>query len=185
MDFLAAVTGMPAIVGLTIIRHEGHYGNALLTRRPVLTVRRHDISVSRREPRGALDVDLDVPGATLRVVIAHLGLRPAERRCQVTRLLQVLRDVPLARSIVLLGDINEWPPFGRPLRWIHQLLGKPPAQPTFPARIPLFTLDRVWVHPHSALLVCSVHRSAQARRASDHLPVKAIIAVPRAGSHAV
>ena len=55
---------MQAIPGLTLARHDGPFGNALLTRRKVLDVRRLGFTYSRREPRNALDVDLEVNGET-------------------------------------------------------------------------------------------------------------------------
>ena len=79
-----------AVAGPTLQRGSGHYGNALLTRRPVLDVRHVDLTVYRREPRGAIDADLDVDGAVVRVIVTHLGLLPGERRTQVRRLLDVL-----------------------------------------------------------------------------------------------
>ena len=63
LEYLAAATGMQSVAGTTIIRHDRDYGNALLTRRKILDVRRHDLSFRRFEPRGALEVDLDVAGA--------------------------------------------------------------------------------------------------------------------------
>lgn len=176
LDFLAAATGMHAVAGHTIIRHEGSFGNALLTRRPVLAVRQHDLSFHRREPRGAIDVDLNVEGELVRVIVTHLGLRPAERRFQVRRMLKLLHDIPPERNVVVLGDINEWLPLGRPLRWLHGLLGHAPGERSFPSGLPLFALDRVWVRPRHTLLAFETHRSAIARVASDHLPVKAIVA---------
>ena len=176
LDYLADATGMRAIAGHTIVRHTGHFGNALLTRRPVLAVRRHDLSFGRREPRGAIEVDLDIAGRTVRIIVTHLGLRPAERRYQVRKMLRLLHEVPAGQPVVVLGDINEWLPIGRPLRWLHNLLGQAPAERSFPARLPMFALDRVWVRPYQALLAFGTHRTAVARIASDHLPVKAIIA---------
>jgi endonuclease/exonuclease/phosphatase family metal-dependent hydrolase len=82
----------------------------------------------------------------------------------------------------VLGDINEWLPLSRPLRWLHGLLGHSPAERSFPARWPLFALDRVWVRPRHALLALGAHRSAEAVEASDHLPVKALIATHE-GAH--
>ena len=41
---------------------------------------------------------------------------------------------------------------------------------------PMFALDRVWVRPRGSLLRFSVHRTTLSRRASDHYPVKAIVA---------
>ena len=176
LDYLAQRTDMQAIAGHTIIHHTGHFGNALLTRRPVLAVRQHDLSFPRREPRGAIEVDLDVAGQVIRVFVTHLGLRPAERRYQVRRMLQLINEVPAGQGVVVLGDINEWLPVGRPLRWLHALLGEAPAERSFPSRLPIFALDRVWVRPYWALLAFGTHRTVGARIASDHLPVKAIIA---------
>jgi endonuclease/exonuclease/phosphatase family metal-dependent hydrolase len=176
LEFLAGALGMEAVPGLTLLRHDGHFGNALLTRRKVLAVRRHELTHSSREPRNALDVDLDVDGETMRVLVTHLGLRPAERRFQVKKLLTLLRETPRSERVVVLGDINEWLPLGRPVRWMHALLGHSPAERSFPSRWPLFALDRVWVRPRHALLALRVHRSPLAIAASDHLPVKALVA---------
>ncbi len=63
------------------------------------------------------------------------------------------------QPVVVLGDINEWLPLSRPLRWLHGLLGKPPWQRTFPVWAPMFALDRVWVRPRGSLLSFSVHRT--------------------------
>lgn len=175
LNFLANATRMEAVAGLDLIRHEGHFGNALLTARKVLAVARHDLSYARREPRGALEVMLDIQGKPARVIVTHLGLRPAERRYQVRRMLRLLRDIPHEQLVVVLGDINEWLPLGRPLRWMHGMLGRAPAERSFPVWFPAFALDRVWVRPRGALIAFGVHRSEAARRASDHLPVKAII----------
>lgn len=176
LDFLAKATGMTPIAGHTIVRHEGHYGNALLTRRPIVSVRQHDLSYRRREPRGALEVALDVEGELVRVIVMHLGLIPAERRYQVQKMLTLLHDVPVDETVVVLGDINEWLPLGRPLRWLHGIFGHVPAERSFPSWLPMFALDRVWVRPRHNLLAFETHRTAISRKASDHLPVKAIIA---------
>lgn len=177
LEFLASATGMQPIPGLTMKRYDSTFGNALLSRRPVRAVRRHDLSYGRREPRGALDVDVEVNGHAVRVIVTHLGLRPVERRHQVRRLLELLDPMRPEAPTVLLGDINEWAPLARPLRWLHARLGQSPAYASFPSWRPTLALDRIWVHPASALVSSSVHRSAAARVASDHLPVTATIAI--------
>jgi endonuclease/exonuclease/phosphatase family metal-dependent hydrolase len=111
----------------------------------------------------------------VRVIVTHLGLKPAERRSQVRELLRLVRHTPLHERVLVLGDINEWMPLGRPLRWLHGLFGRSPAERSFPSRFPLFALDRVWVKPRQALLALAAHRSRLAIEASDHLPVKALI----------
>jgi endonuclease/exonuclease/phosphatase family metal-dependent hydrolase len=185
LDILERITGMQVVAGKPHMWHERHVGNALLTRRKVLEVRHHEFGWPGREPRTALDVDLEVAGATVRVIVTHLGLKPAERRFQVRELLKILRKSPIHERVVVLGDINEWLPLSRPLRWLHGLLGHSPAERSFPSRWPLFALDRVWVRPRHALLAFGAHRSPLAAIASDHLPVKAIIAAQEGAGHRV
>jgi endonuclease/exonuclease/phosphatase family metal-dependent hydrolase len=176
LDFIAQKTGMQPIPGLTLLRHDGPYGNALLTRRKVLAVRRLGFTYSGREPRNALDVDLEVGGETVRVIVTHLGLWPAERRFQVKKILHLLRETPVTERVMVLGDINEWLPLGRPLRWLNGLFGHSIVERTFPSRWPILALDRVWVRPRHSLLALKAHRSPLAQLASDHLPVKALVA---------
>jgi endonuclease/exonuclease/phosphatase family metal-dependent hydrolase len=175
LDYLARATGMTAVAGSTIIKHGGDYGNALLTRRRILDVKRHDISFRRFEPRGALEVDIEVDGEKVCVLVTHLGLRLTERRFQVRKMLEVLRKLPMHQAVVVLGDMNEWLPLGHPLRWLHELLGKPPSERSFPVWLPMLALDRVWVRPAGSLREFRVHRSALARKASDHFPVRALV----------
>jgi endonuclease/exonuclease/phosphatase family metal-dependent hydrolase len=180
LDYIAQKLGMQPVPGLTLVRHDGHFGNALLTRRRVLAVRRLGFTYSRREPRNALDVDLEVAGETVRVIVTHLGLWPAERRYQVKKILELIRSTPTCERVVVLGDINEWLPLGRPLRWMNALFGRSPAERSFPSRWPLVALDRVWVRPRHALLALKAHRTPLAEIASDHLPVKALVALHQA-----
>ncbi len=170
LDFLSEATGLRAIGGPTIERHDGFYGNALLTRCRIMEVRRFDLSYSRRESRGLLDVELETGRGLLRVMVTHLGLLPAERRFQVRKLLRILEISPVQPAIVL-GDLNEWFLLGRPARWLHRYFGRTPAPRTFPAFYPLFSLDRILARPAKALMEVSVMKTPATRVASDHLPL--------------
>jgi endonuclease/exonuclease/phosphatase family metal-dependent hydrolase len=173
---LAAASGLEAVPGPVLRSHRGTYGNGLLVRAGVVDVRHVDLSHRNRERRGALDVDLEIEDRRVRVVAAHLGLRALERRRQIGRLLNLLRDHTEA-PLVLLGDFNEWfarsPLLGR----LHRRFGPMPSLRTFPSRFPVFALDRIWVQPRASLLGVSVHRSPLARAASDHLPLTARVRV--------
>ena len=172
LAYLKGETGMEAIAGPTLLRRGADYGNGLLTRFKVLSVQRINLCVERCEPRGAIDVELDCGGTPMRVLATHLGLRPSERREQIQRLLRVLEgDRPL--PTVLMGDINEWFLWGRPLRWMHRHFTQTPSPPTFPARYPIFALDRLWVKPPNLLGQMRVHTTPLSRIASDHLPLVA------------
>jgi endonuclease/exonuclease/phosphatase family metal-dependent hydrolase len=62
-----------------------------------------------------------------------------------------------------------------PLRWRRSLFGATPAPATFPSILPVFALDRIWVRPAESLVTVERHNTALARRASDHLPLKATL----------
>ena len=172
LGYLKQETGFEAIAGPTLLRNGADYGNGLLTRFKVLSVQRLNLCVERCEPRGAIDAELDCGGTPMRVLATHLGLRPSERREQIQRLLRALEsDRPL--PTILMGDINEWFLWGRPLRWMHRHFEQTPSPPTFPAGWPVFALDRVWVKPRTLLRGMKVHTSTLARIASDHLPLTA------------
>lgn len=176
LEWLGKRTGFHAIAGTTLLRHDGHFGNGLLTRCPVKGKRLCDLSWRGREPRGAIAADLDCGGKALRVVATHLGLRPAERRDQVQQLLHLFRERPHDPS-VLLGDLNEWFLWGRPLRRLHRHFRSTPSLATFPAGLPVFALDRIWAHPRSMLRRLEVHKTPLARHASDHLPLVATLEI--------
>lgn len=177
-EYLRSATGMQGVSGPTLVhRVHGEYGNALLTRHRVESVKTIDLTVAGHEPRAALDVVLDCHGARLRVLATHLGLSPGERRAQVRRLLHAIDARPIDAPTVLAGDVNEWFLWGRPLRWLHAHFSAAPAPRTFPAGRPLFALDRVWVRPKRYLREVRAHASELARIASDHLPIVAQLSV--------
>jgi len=191
---IAARLGLRPISGPTVLREDGHYGNALLTRLPVLAVRRHDLSVPGREPRGALDVTLVCGTARLRVVATHFGLRAPERKAQARRVLEEIVGTGGRpggapddhHATVLLGDFNVWHVFARSAAWLAAHFGPTPRPRTYPSRWPLFRIDRIWVRPATALLSARAHASPLARLASDHLPVRGVLelelALARGGS---
>jgi len=171
---LEQATGYGIVAGLLRQRQGSDFGNAVLSRYPVASVRHLDLAVGSHEPRGALDVCIDVGRAVpLRVIATHLGLRPGERREQVRRIVAAVeRDSP--HPTLLMGDLNEWYLWGRPLRWLHAHFRETPAAPrTFPARRPLFALDRIWVSPTGSVRRLDRHYTRLACVASDHLPLVA------------
>ena len=169
--------GLHVVAGRTLTRRHADFGNALLSRHPVLHSASIDLTVGNHEPRNAIDARIAWDHCELRVVATHLGLRPSERRLQVQRLLAALEPGPLGACVVM-GDLNEWYLWGRPLRWLHARFCVMRTPATFPARRPVLKLDRIWAHPTSALKSLHAHRSALSRVASDHLPLVATFSPP-------
>ena len=159
------------------------FGNALFTRHPIVDVHRNDLSMERREPRGALAATVKVGETPVHVLAAHLGLRINERRFQVRQILEYLDSVRNTLFVVL-GDFNDWLPGRSVVHVLDHRLGKPPRPASFPARRPLVALDRIWVHPTAALRRVFTHATPTARLASDHLPVVAEIDADQSGGPA-
>ena len=174
LDFLARHTALQVVGGPTLISDNGHYGNGLLTRFDIESIRQIDLSMPKREPRGALDVDLNCHGNIVRVIVTHLGLGRAERKAQVAKLLDMVK-VKHDRPTILLGDLNEWIPRASSMRSLKACFHGTPSMRTFPSRLPVLHLDRIFVWPHEAFIKAKVHISRLARIASDHLPIKGFI----------
>jgi len=174
---LAVATGLTPVAGPTGWRQRPGYGNALLTSAQVVRHALVDLSQPGREPRGVVDADLLCQGRPVRILATHLGLRPGERRRQTRALLNRLTATGPSPTL-LLGDLNEWFLWGRPLRWLHRHFGATPTPATFPAGWPLLALDRIWVEPRAALRALWRHDSPLAHRASDHRPLVARVELP-------
>jgi endonuclease/exonuclease/phosphatase family metal-dependent hydrolase len=176
LDYLAQITGMQAIAGQTILHHEGHYGNALLTHREIIDVRRHDFTYRGYEPRGALVVDVGDPGGVVRLIVTHLGLRTAERRTQIRQLMALIESTPANQLVIVAGDMNEWRSQSRAVKEMNTLCGSAaPTVRSFPAWHPLLSLDRVWTRRPYRVTQLRTWRSPLSRVASDHLPVIATV----------
>ncbi len=177
LDFLTDASIWQYTDGPTMKQSTARYGNAVLSSLPVIESFFLDLSYRDREPRGAVDLRLDHDNNILRIVATHLGLLPSERRAQIRRLLEWIGppDEDKALTTVLMGDLNEWFLWGRPLKWLHSYFGTSPALRTYPTRWPLFSLDRIWAYPRQRLQQIEVFRTGTAKAASDHYPVIATL----------
>lgn len=165
---------MKAVPGMTMCRKDSHFGNVLLTAHPVRHVRRMDLSIDGREPRGAIMVRMEMDHVPIRVIATHLGLKRDERKYQVKRILSTVRsDDP--SLILLLGDLNEWDPFVMVSRFLRIDFGRVWSPPSYPSHFPVLSLDRILVRPSNARKTVQAVRTPPAPTASDHLPVTALI----------
>jgi len=170
-EALGEALGMACIEGPLLLADRGWYGNALLTRCPVRTVRRVEFEDYGREARGAIIADLDgLDGTGWRVLTTHLDLHVVKRRRQFDAVLDEI--LPATRlPTVVIGDFNEWWPFSRGLGELRRHAVLPFSPATFPSRCPVLSLDRM------AFSACQVrgrlrrHITPLSRVASDHLPI--------------
>jgi endonuclease/exonuclease/phosphatase family metal-dependent hydrolase len=157
------------------------YGNVVLSRFPLNVVTNHDLSVGRRERRGALHTDVRLAeDDLLHVFNIHLGTAFLERRHQGRRLSDrnggILHNDELKGAKIVLGDFNEWTSglatqlLGSHLKSvdIKKYLGR---SKTYPAFLPFMHLDHIYYDGPLELQGLTLHRSRTALMASDHMPL--------------
>jgi endonuclease/exonuclease/phosphatase family metal-dependent hydrolase len=179
VETLASELGLNAAFGCTR-HHKGRpYGNAILTRWPILQSDDMDITWQHRERRGCIRADLKTPRGTLHVFNIHMGTSYFERRHQVRSLLssKQLHD-DLKGPRVLVGDFNEWIK-GLTTRMLKEKFESLNLElhvrrrRSYPGLLPLMHLDHIYferpLHVEKAELI----RTRLSKLASDHLPLVA------------
>ena len=177
-DFLAPEGYEVAYRTNAFTRH-GEHGNALLSRWPLGEVGHQDVSDHRFEQRGLLHVPVRWNGVTVHAIVAHLGLMHSGRVRQVDRIADyIAAEVPADEALVVAGDFNDWGvKLDAPMREIglRRATGSKPGeleQRTFPSRVPVFSLDRIYVRGFECRTTL-VPRGPAWARMSDHLPLVA------------
>ena len=170
-DFLAPEGYVAAYRTNAVTRH-GEHGNAVLSRWPVSTTQHADVSDHRFEQRGLLHVQVQVEGVPVHVVVVHLGLIHAGRVRQVASIGRFLQQqIPIDARLVVAGDFNDWGEhLHRPMAELGLQTFDTLSLPTFPSRLPLLHLDRVYVRGLKPLSAQVPHGKAWWRM-SDHLPL--------------
>ncbi len=126
--------------------------------------------------RGAVIVDAERDGQPIRLIGTHLSLWQGMRIAQMRTIGQHLFRRP-SRPTVLVGDLNEWRPWGgfalSPKVLGARFAGPNPA--TFPIGRPFLPLDRVLVSEPGKVVSAEVLDGPGIRMASDHRPLAARI----------
>jgi len=180
-EFLAGANWHAAAYGRNAVYEHGHHGNAILSRYPILTWENVDISSHVFESRGILHCELDVPGLRqpLHALCLHLALHESGRRKQMHQLSErIRRMVPDDAPLIIAGDFNDWRQRTRHylaaelgLKEVFETAHGRPAR-SFPAALPLFALDRIYVRGFGVASAQVLH-GANWRRLSDHAALTA------------
>ena len=175
-DFLAP-EGYEAAYRTNAVTRHGEHGNALLSRWPLGEIGHHDVSDHRFEQRGLLHAVVHWQEQEVHAVVAHLGLMHMSRVRQTKALADyVAREIRPDALLVIAGDFNDWGErLDAPMRDIGLVRAQTPGgrrTATFPSRVPLFSLDRIYMR---GLQCVSTHvpRGPAWARMSDHLPLVA------------
>ncbi len=163
----------------------GAFGNLTLSRWPVESSRRIDLTVAGRQPRIALRTDIRVKNTLLHIFNVHLGTAMRERRAQA-RLIdeRLLKLLDISGQRVILGDFNDWN-HGLVTQTLSQefnltdLARHLPRTRAYPAVLPLLHLDHIYLDHRLKIERARFHRDRRSLIASDHLPL-VVDVVPRA-----
>lgn len=173
-QYLAARLGMSATFGACIDKGDERYGIATLSRLPFVETRQLCLPAQphrwRSEPRCALVTRLAWPEANseLDMVNTHLSVLPGERPGQVA----AIADGLDAEEVIVAGDFNCTPRSATFRTLCHNRFEAISAR-SWPARMPLLSLDHILYRGPLALVHAGTWRGANAKLASDHLPVVA------------
>lgn len=175
-EYLAGDLWTDFAYGRNAVYDHGHHGNAILSRFPILHWENEDISAHPFESRGLLHCELAVPGLDqpLHAICLHLALNESGRRKQLHQLSQRIRHmVPDSAPLIIAGDFNDWRQrAGRylaaelGLKEVFEATHGQPAR-SFPAALPLFPLDRIYVRGFGVASAHVLHGPSW-RRLSDH-----------------
>jgi endonuclease/exonuclease/phosphatase family metal-dependent hydrolase len=180
-EFLADGLWVDMAYGKNAVYDHGHHGNAILSSFPILRWENVDISAHIFESRGLLHCELEVPGfdQPLHAICLHLALSEKGRRKQLHQISSHIRDlVPDSAPLIMAGDFNDWrqraPAYlARELglqEVFETMHGKPAL--SFPAMLPMFALDRIYVRGFEVASARVLHGSFW-RRLSDHAALTA------------
>jgi endonuclease/exonuclease/phosphatase family metal-dependent hydrolase len=154
----------------------GGYGNLLLSRWPLLSTHLVSLRMLTKKPRGAQIAVIETPFGLLHLVHWHLGLAERERHWQVEHLLthRLFRETDHLPTLIV-GDFNDWRnTLARGLlaqRGLVQATIPTARFRSFPAWMPIGSLDKVFCSARVLVTHARVVHSQVARRASDHLPL--------------
>lgn len=172
-DSLGKLLEMHSRFGRSIDHDGGVYGNALVSKYPVLNFEVFELETEHGfEDRTVFAAHILIQNDTLTLMGTHLGLDTLERIDQVNGLLKVL---PRSDNIILGGDFN-FEPDSEPYRMItgHLLDAiksrDVDASNTFPADRPSRRIDYIFIGSGIEIATGPIKYSDLIPVASDHRP---------------
>ena len=185
-ETIADLTGYPQYaIGLNVQLTTGMYGNATLSRYPIIEKNNIDLTIENRKSRGCLYTLLSVPSrrrnpVALPIFNLHLGLAFKERPRQLGKVVHSPEFTKLEKTdpCIIAGDFNDLRKRLAPM--LTEILdfdcatnlkfGYQNAILTYPSFSPTSGLDKIFCR--SIEIINSKRcRLRTAKVASDHLPV--------------
>ena len=175
---LSKRTGMQGVFGKAMDYAGGGYGEAVLSRHPILDTKNNPLPhTPKAEPRAALEVHIELPtGEKIIFVGTHLDhLRDQNNRMmQARRIKELYEDCGL--PVILAGDLNAVPG-SDPINLLSQewsYVGQNDPKPTAPSVRPRRKIDYIMYKPEARWRILET-RVIDEKVASDHCPVFAVL----------
>ncbi len=173
---LAELTGLQAIFGANINLQGGQYGNALLTRLPLIDHQNHQLpNLDQGEQRGLTEAKVWFFGRPLKVFGTHFDHRRDDRErvasaIAVNERVSATADVPA----ILAGDINATRETTVLKTLAKQWTIAGPELPTIPSSNPNRQIDFIFYRPSNHWKVIET-KVLNEPIASDHRPIFSIL----------
>lgn len=176
-EFLADSMWNDFAYGRNAVYPDGHHGNAILSKYPILQYRNLDISITGPERRGLLHCVLQVPGHDeVHAICVHLSLLESHRQLQLDLLCKLLDTLPDHAPVIIAGDFNDWQLRGNKrlarCEYLHEAFERNDGvlAKTYPARFPMLRLDRVYLR-NATSHAPRILGNKPWTHLSDHLPL--------------
>ena len=158
--------------GQNAVYTDGHHGNAILSRLPIMDYKNIDLSLNRWEMRGLLHAQIEVKSQPVHLLCTHLNLSEKDRKKQLSTIWEHIKSIPKNQPIIMGGDFNDWKglfekDFVRKSKFLPAFKAPPK---TFPSFMPLVPLDRIYVRGLE-IVDASVITLKWTEQHSDHLPI--------------
>jgi endonuclease/exonuclease/phosphatase family metal-dependent hydrolase len=179
---IGAALGMGWVMASARQLRGHHFGNAVLSRFPIVQHLEHDLSWKTCEARRLQRVDVNANGYTFHVYNVHLGTAILERRHQAQRLATIVSDRHVPGPKIVLGDFNEWMR-GLATTLLSEKLHSVDLRDylkrrrTYPGLFPFLHLDHIYYAGSVQVVGIELPRTRLALVASDHLPLVANVRI--------
>jgi endonuclease/exonuclease/phosphatase family metal-dependent hydrolase len=167
---LARLTGMTGVFGKAMDFQGGGYGQAILSRHPVLNSSAHQLP-GKGEPRIAFEAALSIDGNEMRLISLHLDLDAKQRLAQAEALVKLAKNRP--QPVIICGDFNDTPESPTLTAFTRDWKAVPKKAPPFtcPAGKPATEIDHFFVRGFTPTVPVEVIPEPVA---SDHRPLLAV-----------
>lgn len=165
--------------GKNVVHAKGDYGNAILSKLPIIFSENFNLSTHRFERRGLLYSIVEQPNQSrLHLLCVHLGLFRKGRKKQLEKIVDHIKlHIGPSEPIILAGDFNDWTSQATcyliedlQLQEAFLTLNGSYAK-TFPAWKPFLKLDRVYCR-HLQIVQAKTLIEQHWKFLSDHIALE-------------